>query len=141
MKTNSTNSNYALKKAANVEYKKVVTSLAHCVATIEEMYHEGNEQVIAWYQNIGLSPRPKNKKNWRLEEVYLSPEMVYEGWVLKNESGAPCRRVKGQLKEIKNFTFWTVATECKKIQDARNKAFKEQAKKLVEKKRAIKKAA
>jgi hypothetical protein len=98
--------------AVNKVAKEYIQSLDVVVANINELA-KTNAEVKAWFDSVGVSIRPKEKKNEKKDKVYLSSELIVKSWNPElTIDGKLAYKVKGELREKVRFSTFDIIKGC-----------------------------
>jgi hypothetical protein len=101
---------------AGLEINKVakayVQSLNVVVSNINELA-KSDASVKSWFEECGISIRPKEKKNEKKDKVYLSADLIIKAWNKDlTIDGLPAYKVKGELRLKEKFSTFDVIKNC-----------------------------
>ena len=92
--------------------KAYINSLEVVVANINELA-KSDSSVKQWFEECGISIRPKDKKNEKKDKVYLTPELIIKSWNKElTIDGLPAYKVKGELRLKEKFSTFDVIKNC-----------------------------
>lgn len=92
--------------------KAYVNSLEVVVNNINELA-KSDSSVKSWFEECGISIRPKDKKNEKKDKVYLSADLIIKAWNKElTIDGLPAYKVKGELRLKEKFSTFDVIKNC-----------------------------
>ena len=95
------------------EYVNSLNVVVENINNLAKLETEEGKSVKAWFESVGISIRPREKKNERADKVYLSADLIIKAWNpdLMIE-GVPAYKVKGELRPKVKYSTFDVIKGC-----------------------------